>query len=409
MKVLYNIGIYAYGLALLTLSLFHKKAKRWIKGRRNYFKSLPKITSKNVYWFHCASLGEFDQALPVMNAFKEKNSSVFILVTFFSPSGFEHYNKREHQVDFACYLPLDTKRNASRFIKHFSPKKVFFVKYEFWANYIFEAKKNNAKLFSISSIFRKDQYYFRPKASFFPSILKQFDYFFVQNKESLELLNSIGIKKCIVSGDTRFDRVIENKKKLITNDIIKGFKNNKPTLVIGSSWFSDESILIPIINKQLFDFNFIIAPHDISENHIQQIIKKINVPFIRYTNISKSLQNQNANVLILDSIGQLANAYQYGDIAYIGGGFSGKLHNILEPSVFGLPVIFGPKHNRFPEASFFLEKKIAKSIHDEKELINAIKEFGTSFPVLKKEIINLVDKQKGAASKIEKFVTSESF
>jgi len=168
MKVLYNIGIYFYGFTLLVLSFFHKKAKLWVNGRRYYFKSLPKITSKNLYWFHCASLGEFDQALPVMNAFKEKDSSVFILVTFFSPSGFEHYNKREHQVYFACYLPLDTKRNASRFIKHFSPKKVFFVKYEFWANYIFEAKKNNAELFSISSIFRKDQYYFRPKETFFP-------------------------------------------------------------------------------------------------------------------------------------------------------------------------------------------------------------------------------------------------
>jgi len=409
MKVLYNIGIYLYGISLIILSPFHRKAKSWVNGRKKYFKNLPKITSENVYWFHCASLGEFDQALPVMNAFKEKDPSIFILVTFFSPSGFEHYHKREHQVDFACYLPLDTKSNASRFIKHFNPKNVFFVKYEFWANYIFEAKRNNAKLFSISSLFRKNQAYFRPKAKFFPSILKQFDYFFVQNKESFELLNSIGIKKCIVSGDTRFDRVIENKKNLIHNDIIKEFKNNKTTFVIGSSWFPDESILIPIINNQIFDFNFIIAPHDISENHIQQIIKTLKVPFVRYTNKSKTSKTNSTNVLILDSIGQLANAYNYGDIAYIGGGFSGKLHNILEPTVFGLPVIFGPKHNRFPEASFFLENKIAKSIHNEKELIDAIKEFEKSFPILKSQIINIIEKQKGAASKIEKFVTSESF
>ena len=409
MKVLYNIGIYLYGISLIILSPFHRKAKSWVNGRKKYFKNLPKITSENVYWFHCASLGEFDKALPVMNAFKEKDPSIFILVTFFSPSGFEHYHKREHQVDFACYLPLDTKSNASRFIKHFNPKNVFFVKYEFWANYIFEAKRNNAKLFSISSLFRKNQAYFRPKAKFFPSILKQFDYFFVQNKESFELLNSIGIKKCIVSGDTRFDRVIENKKNLIHNDIIKEFKNNKTTFVIGSSWFPDESILIPIINNQIFDFNFIIAAHDISENHIQQIIKTLKVPFVRYTNKSKTSKTNSTNVLILDSIGQLANAYNYGNIAYIGGGFSGKLHNILEPTVFGLPVIFGPKHNRFPEASFFLENKIAKSIHNEKELIDAIKEFEKSFPILKSQIINIIEKQKGAASKIEKFVTSESF
>lgn len=411
MKVIYNTGIYLYGFLLKIISPFHKKANLWVNGRKNFFKTLPEIKSKNVYWFHCASLGEFDQALPVINAFKEKDDSIFILVTFFSPSGYEHYNKREHQVDYACYLPLDTNKNAKRFISHFKPKKVFFVKYEFWANYIFQAKKHNAQLFSISSIFRKNQHFFKKRAAFFPSILKQFDYFFVQNKESFQLLNSIGIDKCIVTGDTRFDRVIENKNKLNLNPKIENFKNNQPTFVIGSSWFDDESLLIPLINSQKFDFKFIIAPHDISENHIQQITKKITIPFIRYTAINEDKKSisPNSNVLILDSIGQLANAYFYGDIAYIGGGFSGSLHNILEPAVFGLPVIFGPKHNRFPEASFFIENNIAKSVSDINELYHAVLEFSNKYKELKLEIIDLIDRQKGAAIKIQKFVTSESF
>ena len=405
MHLLYNIGIRLYGFALLLVSLFNPKAKLWINGRKDFFNQLPVIKSNNLYWFHCASLGEYDQAIPVINEFKEKDPTIFILVTFFSPSGYEHYKKRNCEIDYACYLPLDTKRNAFLFIKHFNPSKIFFVKYEFWANYIFEAKKNNIKLFSISSIFRQNQNYFKKGAKFFPSILQQFDYFFVQNKSSLELLKSINITNCIVTGDTRFDRVIENKNNLTKNKKIELFKNNEKVIVIGSSWPLDESILLPIINEN--KFKFIIAPHDISENHIIQITKQLKLPYLRYSKIENDEQLISVNILILDTIGHLANAYLYGDLAYIGGGFSGKLHNILEPAVFGLPVMFGPKHNRFPEAEFFIENKIAISVLSIEELKDAIQLLDNNNIKLRKQIIELIEKQKGAASKIVKFVTSE--
>jgi 3-deoxy-D-manno-octulosonic-acid transferase len=407
MHFLYNIGIHLYGFILFLISFFNPKAKLWINGRKDFFNKLPEINSNNLYWFHCASLGEYDQAIPVINAFKEKDPSIFILVTFFSPSGYEHYKKRNCKIDYACYLPLDTKRNAFLFIKHFNPSNIFFVKYEFWANYIFEAKKNNIKLFSISSIFRKDQNYFKKGATFFPSILKQFDYFFVQNSSSLELLKSISIKNCIVTGDTRFDRVIENKNNIIKNEKIELFKDNKEVVVIGSSWPIDESILIPIINENTMKFKFIIVPHNISENHIFEITKKLTLPFIRYSKIENNDQLLHVNVLILDTIGHLTNAYSYGDISYIGGGFSGKLHNVLEPAVFGLPVIFGPKYNRFPEAEFFIKNKIAISISNKEEIKNAIHYFDKNKAELKHQIIHLIEKQRGAANRIVDFINAE--
>jgi 3-deoxy-D-manno-octulosonic-acid transferase len=407
MHFLYNIGIHLYGFILFLVSFFNPKAKLWINGRKDFFNKLPEINSNNLYWFHCASLGEYDQAIPVINAFKEKDPSIFILVTFFSPSGYEHYKKRNCKIDYACYLPLDTKRNAFLFIKHFNPSNIFFVKYEFWANYIFEAKKNNIKLFSISSIFRKDQNYFKKGATFFPSILKQFDYFFVQNSSSLELLKSISIKNCIVTGDTRFDRVIENKNNIIKNEKIELFKDNKEVVVIGSSWPIDESILIPIINENTMKFKFIIVPHNISENHIFEITKKLTLPFIRYSKIENNDQLLHVNVLILDTIGHLTNAYSYGDISYIGGGFSGKLHNVLEPAVFGLPVIFGPKYNRFPEAEFFIKNKIAISISNKEEIKNAIHYFDKNKAELKHQIIHLIEKQRGAANRIVDFINAE--
>jgi len=408
MHFFYNIGISIYGFFIRIASLFNSKAKSWVNGRKNFFQSLPKVDHENIYWFHCASLGEFDQALPVINKFKELDASVFILVTFFSPSGYDHYNKRKHQVDYACYLPLDSPSNAEKFIKHFQPQKVFFVKYEFWANYIFEAKKAGALLFSISGIFREKQHFFKKGAKFFPEILKQFDYFFVQNKSSLDLLAKIGITNCIVTGDTRFDRVIENKEQLVPNYIINDFKNNKLTFVIGSSWPVDEALIIPLINDKQFDFKFIIAPHDVSEQHIQQIIKTLAVPFIRLSKLKTlDINQRESKVLLIDTIGQLANAYYYGDMAYIGGGFTGKLHNILEPAVFGLPIIFGPKYSRFPEAAFFMDEGVAFSIENQEDLISTVKHIDSQLTDFKTNLIDLINKQQGASDKIVRFVTTQ--
>lgn len=401
MHFLYNIGILTYGLAIKITSLFNSKAKLWIDGRRNFFSNLPDISHQNTYWFHCASLGEFDQALPIINLIKEKDPTVFVLITFFSPSGYLHYHKREHKADYVCYLPLDTPQYAKKFIDHIKPKKVFFVKYEFWANYIFEIKKSGAELYCISAIFRENQVYFKKYDRFFRSILYNFDYFFLQDENSGFLLNKIGLKNYIVTGDTRFDRVIENKNRLKLNSQIERFVNNQRTFIIGSSWSKDEEIVIPSINSSLTDLSkVIIAPHNVSEQNIQKIINQLEVPFIRYTELESNHYSGDKKVLILDTIGHLANAYYYGSYAYVGGGFSGKLHNILEPAVFGLPVIFGPNHDRFPEAKMFIENIIGFSISTKDELISSIENITINMDELKAKTKQFIDSQSGAAIKV---------
>ncbi len=406
MHLLYNIGILFYGLAIKIASPFNSKAKLWLVGRKNIFSTLPIISNQQVYWFHCASLGEFDQALPVLNTLKEKNPDVFIVTTFFSPSGFLHCNKRIHKSDFICYLPLDTPSNAKKFIKHFNPEKIFFVKYEFWANYIFEAKKSGAKLYSISAIFRKNQRFFKEKDVFFKSILNQFDHFFVQNQMSANLLKSIGLDNYTVTGDTRFDRVIENKKQLIQNSTLKLFVKEEKVFIIGSSWPIDENLIIPLINDNTISKKVIIAPHDISENHIQEIIQKLNIPYVRFSELEKNRAFTSQRVLILDTIGFLANAYNYGSHAYIGGGFSGSLHNILEPGVFGLPVIFGPKHSRFPEAEMFINEGIGFSINSKEILIEKLETIENNLTLLKVKTEEFVKNQTGAAEKIINYLKS---
>ena len=400
MHLLYNISIQLYGSILKIASVFNPKAKFWIEGRKDFFLKLPIITSQNVYWFHCASLGEFDQALPVMNLLKEEDSTIFILITFFSPSGYLHYQKREHKADYVCYLPLDTPSNSKRFIAHFQPKKAFFVKYEFWANYIFEAKNNNCKLYSISSIFRKDHRFFNKNGSFFRSLLFQFDHLFIQNEESGILLESIGITNYTITGDTRFDRVIENKKNVKPNAVIANFLKEKKAFIIGSSWPKDEEIILPIINDSFHDYKFIIAPHSIDQNHLDQIIKQITIPYVLYSELENGKKYNEEIVLILNTIGNLANAYSYGDFAYVGGGFSGSLHNILEPAVFGLPVIFGPKHSRFPEGEMFIKNGIGFSVKDEIELRSSISKINSQKELLKEKTIAFVESQKGASNKI---------
>lgn len=400
MSVLYNLGIRGYYFIILLASFFNEKAKEWIIGRKNVFKSVPDIKGRTVYWFHCASLGEFDQALPVMNAFKEKNPNIFILVTFFSPSGYMNYQKRKHQVDFACYLPIDTRKNARKFIKNFHPEKVFIVKYEFWANFIFELKNNKIPTYSISTILRPNQIYFKWYGTFFREILRSIDYFFVQTEETCTLLKRIGINSFMLSGDTRYDRVIENKNQLQKNELIAQFVGDNKAFIIGSSWPNDEEILLPFVNNISKSKKIIIAPHDIQLKHIEAIISKLKVNFVLYSDLEKGGKKSDVNVLILNTIGHLANAYNYGDIAYVGGGFSGNLHNILEPAVFGLPIIFGPKHSKFPEASIFINKKVGFEIQDLNELEIIYQKINNDLLSLKKNTEKIVIENTGASEKI---------
>jgi len=395
MHFLYNSGIRLYELAIRTAALFNPKAKNWVEGRKDYFEHLPKIPSdQKVIWFHCASLGEFDMALPVMNLIKERHPSIFLLVTFFSPSGMEHYNKRKHQVNLAVYLPSDKPSNAEKFIKHFHPDKVFFVKYEFWSNYIFEAKKQNVQVFSLCSIFREDHRFFKWYGGFFRKTLKEVDFFYTQNETSTLLLADIGITNFMTSGDTRFDRVIENKKSLESNPRIEAFLKDEKTIIIGSSWPEDEAIVISYI-LQNPNKKFIIAPHNIDEAHVNSIETKLSNLTERFTE-----NNGGKNVLILNTIGHLASAYSYGEIAYVGGGFSGNLHNILEPAVFGLPVLFGPKFKRFPEASQFIHLGIGFSVKTSEEFTSALTEIYKNLPAISEKTSNTVTKNTGASVKI---------
>jgi 3-deoxy-D-manno-octulosonic-acid transferase len=399
MGVLYTFGIYLYFAAVNIASLFNPKAKSWVNGRKNWKQNLPN-TNRKVVWFHCASLGEFDQGLPLMNKIKAADPSVYLLVTFFSPSGMEHYHKRLHQVDHAMYLPIDTKSNALHFIKHFKPSACFLIKYEFWCNLLIAADKLRMPLFSVSTLLREDHRFFKWYGSYFRKALRSVNFFFVQNKETAELLAKINIDRFSITGDTRFDRILENKEQVHSNTIIEAFLKGSKAIIIGSPWPQDEHIVIPFI-QQHPDEKFILAPHDISESHVTLIETALNNTVCRYT---KYDANYSGNVLLLDTIGHLASAYSYGKIAYVGGGFSGKLHNILEPAVFGLPVIFGPNFKRFPEAQLFIKEQIGFSVSTTEELENTIHSLDHHLERFEARTHKVVEENKGAADKIISFI-----
>ena len=372
----YNLSIRAYGSAVRIASLFNPKAKKWVVGRRHFFENLPDVNEKNVIWFHCASLGEFEQGRPIIEAWKKKYPTDFVLITFFSPSGYE-VRKNYEQSDFCCYLPLDTPSNAKKFITHFHPKKAFFVKYEFWLNYIREAQVIDCELYSISTLLRKNHRFFKWYGGIFRRELKHFHHFFVQDENTRDLLNSISIEQVTIVGDTRYDRVYDRVLEKNTNPLLDQWINITDTvLVIGSSWKEDEELILPLLNKaDLFD-KIILAPHEVGSDSVNRIISLLGLPYEKYTRAEKNEQiTTAANVLILDCIGVLADVYQYGTIAYIGGAFRTGLHNILEPATFGLPVIFGPNHAKFPEAQQFIDAGIGKSVQTKDELQHAMESY----------------------------------
>lgn len=393
--MLYSLGIYLYHIILHIASVFHPKAKAWIKGRKNFWSQLPQIENQNVVWFHCASLGEYDQGKPVMEKWKETYPNDFLLITFFSPSGYEHIVNKSIG-DYTCYLPLDTKKNAQKFIQHFQPKNTFFVKYEFWINFLKATKQGGSKIYAISASFRKKQHFFKWYGGIFRKALGLFDHIFVQNQKSLGLLSSINIRNASISGDTRYDRVMQRAAVRNENVIIAPWAKDEDIFIIGSSWPDDEEIIIPYINDFKIKSKVIIAPHEVHSKNIERITQSLKVSYQLYTQIEKGEPlNPLTMVLVLDCIGVLADVYQYGKIAYVGGGFGTGLHNILEPASFGLPVIFGPKHQKFPEAHEFIERKIGKSCHENRTFFNAYREF------IKEENINervstFMNEKKGA-------------
>lgn len=403
MRFIYTFGVNCYGLALRIASLFNPKAKKWVIGRRGIISSLPDLSNEEVHWFHCASLGEFDQGLPIMNRLKETQPDSYILVTFFSPSGYEHYEKRTHPADFVCYLPLDRPSNARKFIDHVQPNSTYFIKYEFWANYIFAAKNQGSKLYNVSGIFRANHHFFKWYGAFFRTVLRQFDHFFVQDEGSKKLLAGIGVTNAMVTGDSRFDRVIENGTAAKSNEIIEAFKAEKDLFIIGSSWPADEELLATWINT--VTYKILIAPHQVDQKHIDQIASKISRNCIRYSE-ADSATIKSAEVLIIDCIGLLSSAYKYGSIAYIGGGFTGSLHNILEPAVFGLPVIFGPMHSRFPEAQAFINGGFGFSISTASEFKIAVEKIKADLSSISENERKFIESNAGASERILSFIIS---
>jgi len=346
-------------------ALFNPKAKAFVNGRKNIFSELSKAFQSEkapVIWIHCASLGEFEQGRPIIERLKENHSEYKILLTFFSPSGYKA--KKNYQVaDYIFYLPWDTKHNAKKFIEITKPRIAFFVKYEFWHNYIQELAHQEIPVISVSSIFREDQIFFRPYGSFFRSTLKLINHFFVQNDTSRSLLQNIGIQNATVAGDTRFDRVNQITKQAREVEIAKAFKGSENIFVIGSCWPEDLEVLTPFINSQSGKLKFIIAPHEIHDSFLRKIEEIPNVKSIRYSKANSGITT--ADVLIIDNIGLLSSLYQYAEYAYVGGAFGKGLHNILEAACFGIPIFFGNKNfQKFQEAKDLIMRGGAFEIND---------------------------------------------
>ena len=361
MSILYTISIQLHIIAIHIAALFNAKAKLWVKGRKAIFQKLTEAIKENqdIVWFHCASLGEFEQGKPIIEGYKLKYPNHKILLTFFSPSGYE-IRKNYDGVDWVFYLPSDTKKNAIQFLSIINPIKVIFIKYEFWFNYMTELNKKNIPFYSVSSIFRKEQYFF--KYDWAAKQLNNVSHFFVQDKNSKELLQNIGFTNCTVAGDTRFDSVIANTQNSVSIPLIEEFTKNKTTIICGSTWTQDEALLAKYI-KVNPNYNYIIAPHEILQ--ISALQKQTNA--LLFSKADNTNIN-NCNVLIIDSIGILSNIYKYGDLAYIGGGFGSGIHNILEAATFGLPLVFGPNYQKFKEANELIELGGAKSISNFSEL-----------------------------------------
>jgi 3-deoxy-D-manno-octulosonic-acid transferase len=401
MKIIYQIGIALYVLAIRIAANFNPKAKLWLAGRENILESIALSLGENEkrIWFHYASLGEFEQGRPVQEAIRAQYPDHKIVMTFFSPSGYEA-KKTHAAADYVFYLPMDGARRSKQFIELINPTQAYFTKYEFWYFYFQYLAQKNIPLFLISGIFRKEQIFFKWYGGFYSDILKQVRFFFVQNESSKNLLNNIGIEQVMITGDTRFDRVAANAAKQHQNEIIAQFVKGNDIILGGSTWNPDEKIIASLLNNS--NFKFIIAPHEIKESRLQEIEATFNNDCIRYS--QANLTNVSAaKVLIIDNIGMLNSLYQYASIAYIGGGFGVGIHNTLEAAAFGKPVIFGPNYNKFDEAKQLIAIGAASSIHNTESFIAAIDQLynnETNYLAACEKSRQFIASGKGASEKI---------
>ena len=465
MKSLYNIAIWFYALAVRIVAIFNPKVRLMWQGEKIAFAHIESKLNKGdrVVWVHAASLGEFEQGRPLIEKLKKENPEYKILLTFFSPSGYE-VRKNYAGADVIAYLPLDTARNAKRFVELIKPEKVVFVKYEFWLNYLSELRKKGVDTYIISAIFRPNQVFFKWYGGIFREGLKAFKTLFVQNKASKELLKEIGVENVIVAGDTRFDRVADiaaAAKRLEIVESFVGVKNEElemrnegvdshlPVLVVGSSWSPDEDLLVQYINERAGRMKMIIAPHEVREERIKELTEKLTCKYILYSEVQKFLAEDNNltrkklshtectehtenadaspalgtellgkkqddyetfefqlsnfntfDVLVVNTIGVLSSVYQYGQVAYIGGGFGVGIHNTLEAAAWGMPVVFGPNYHKFQEAKELIECGAGRSITNYEECAKALDEFFEKNAVASKVAAEYVASHTGATKMI---------
>jgi 3-deoxy-D-manno-octulosonic-acid transferase len=380
MQLLYSILIFCYGIAIHIAAVFDRKAALWVKGRKNYWLLLRKAFStppftkhgRKLAWFHCASLGEFEQGRPIIEAFKIQYPDYLILLTFYSPSGYE-VRKAYTGADLIMYMPLDTPGNVRRFVETVKPDIVFYVKYEFWFNFLSYLQSKQIPTILVSAVFRPDQHFFKGYGEWPRKVLKGFTKIFVQNENSKELLQFIGIENVEVSGDTRFDRVASVASQPKEIEIAKAFSETHQVIVAGSSWPADEELIFRLIEQNIPNLRFIIAPHEIKADHITSLMERSGVKAVRFS-MTNPQDVKNAEILIIDSIGMLSQLYQYGVLAYIGGGFGVGIHNILEAAAFGLPVFFGTNYHKFNEAKELIALKGAFEVTRPEDLVYKVKD-----------------------------------
>ena len=369
----YNTGIFAFQFLLRLVAPFNRKARQWVDGRQDWqahlAEKLAKNTEKPIAWFHAASLGEFEQGRPVIEAFREQYPDYKILLTFFSPSGYE-VRKNYEGADYVIYLPADTPDNAWQFVALVKPKIAFFIKYEFWYNYLHELKSANVVVISFSAIFRPNQLFFKPWGTFYRNMLRYFDHILVQNQESVDLLASIGITNVTKAGDTRFDRVAQVASAKKSIPLAAAFKNDQPVLVVGSVWPEDMDVLIPFLNTFPSPLRIIIAPHEIHDDEIERWQNQLTKTSVRFSQTNET-EICSADVLFIDNVGMLSSLYQYGEFAYIGGAFKQGLHNILEAATFGMPLFFGPDYDKYQEAVDLVKEGAAFPVSTTLELTSA--------------------------------------
>lgn len=372
----YNLFIQLYGISIAIASLWNRKAALWIKGRKHWKSNLVKyqFTKQHRFWIHCASLGEFEQARPLIESLKS-GFDCNIILTFFSPSGFEV--RKDYQLaDAVFYLPLDTPANACYFIEKVKPTAVFFTKYDFWYNYLNTLHSNSISCILFSARFHRSQIFFKCYGTLFREMLSYFSMIFVQNENSKTLLTSIGVKS-IIAGDTRFDRVLQIARSKSDFPALAHFVEQSNVFIAGSTWPADDDCVVNLINSNtLSNFKFIIAPHDIDSQRIEILQKRIHLASIKWSELHLNTSS-GYKVLIVDTVGHLSSVYAYCHIAYVGGGFDDGIHNILEPAVYGLPVIFGPHYRKNVEAEEMLAIGGAKSLSHPAEFIKVINELAT--------------------------------